>query len=389
MRAPSEDKQWAQKYILDPLTAPEPHEEDGPGTHFRPSPDPSPSPSPVPFITRPNSTTIPRTPTNRPPPPKSTPVSNNSRYPTPPNSASPRQSDFHPSNPFSLSYRHSVHATDPTRAPTNGHHTSSSLSLPPVKEREHRRRGSSLGERFPGDTSHRPLDVLRKEAKMADRAPHLRRKHRPGADTIDSLDDTMGIPYHHEGPYDATLLARNTSYTSSPVAATAATTEEALKATPKEYIRDALDKHVPLQGTAIIPSGAVGMDGRLMDYKEGADLMREPDAPGGAYKRWEGEKYLPEDLKGKGEPSFSLERALKEHKQSKQQDGGIELQNANKWDRGISNTHKRSISLAPNPSSATGVDGASDIRRSHSTSMRVGLKKRFGSLRRLKKHVDA
>jgi hypothetical protein len=25
-----------------------------------------------------------------------------------------------------------------------------------------------------------------------------------------------------------------------------------------------------------------------MRYEEGADLMREPDAPGGAYKRWEG-----------------------------------------------------------------------------------------------------
>jgi hypothetical protein len=23
-----------------------------------------------------------------------------------------------------------------------------------------------------------------------------------------------------------------------------------------------------------------------MQYEEGADLMREPDAPGGAYKRW-------------------------------------------------------------------------------------------------------
>ena len=31
----------------------------------------------------------------------------------------------------------------------------------------------------------------------------------------------------------------------------------------------------------------------------------------------EKQKYLPEDLKGKGEPSYSLEKALKEHKLSK------------------------------------------------------------------------
>jgi hypothetical protein len=136
--------------------------------------------------------------------------------------------------------------------------------------------------------SHRPLDQIRKENKAANRAPHLKKKHIPGADVIDSLDKTMfGGPYHHEGPYDATLLARNTSIDSSPLEAVRGTNEEALKATPKEYIRDALDKHLPLQGTAIIPPGMHGMDGKVMNYKEGADLMREPDAAGGAYKRWD------------------------------------------------------------------------------------------------------
>jgi hypothetical protein len=136
--------------------------------------------------------------------------------------------------------------------------------------------------------SHRPLDQLRKEAKAADRAPHLKKKHIPGADTIDSLDRSfLGGAYHHEGPYDATLLARNTSYKYSPVEAVRETNNEALKATPRENIRDALDKHVPLQGTAVIPPGMAGIDGRPMRYEEGADLMREEDAPGGAYKRWE------------------------------------------------------------------------------------------------------
>lgn len=137
--------------------------------------------------------------------------------------------------------------------------------------------------------SHRPLDQLRKEAKAANRAPHLRKKHLPGADTIDSLDRSMlGVPYHHDGPYDATLLARNTSYKSSPVEAVRGTNAEAIRATPRENIQDSLRKHVPLQGTAVIPPGMAGLDGKPMQYEEGADLMREPDAPGGAYKRWEG-----------------------------------------------------------------------------------------------------
>ena len=136
--------------------------------------------------------------------------------------------------------------------------------------------------------SHRPLDQLRKETKAANRAPHLRKKHLPGADIIDSLDRSMlGGPYHHEGPYDATLLARNTSYKSSPVEAVRGTNEEAIRATPREKIKDSLDRHVPLQGTAVIPPGMAGVDGKPMEYEEGADLMREPDAPGGAYKRWD------------------------------------------------------------------------------------------------------
>jgi hypothetical protein len=105
---------------------------------------------------------------------------------------------------------------------------------------------------------------------------------------IDSLDKSMGPAYHHEGPYDATLISRNANLKNPPVEAVRESNIEALKATPRENIRDALDKHVPLQGTAIIPPGMTGYDGKPMEYQEGADLMRETDAPGGAYKRWPG-----------------------------------------------------------------------------------------------------
>jgi hypothetical protein len=135
--------------------------------------------------------------------------------------------------------------------------------------------------------SHRPLDQLRKQTKSADRAPHLKRRHMPGADSIDVLDKSVfGGTYHHEGPYDATLLARNTSYQNSPVEAVKGTNNEAIRATPRENIKDSIDRHVPLQGTAIIPPGMTGLDGKIMRYEEGADLMREPEAQGGAYKRW-------------------------------------------------------------------------------------------------------
>lgn len=136
--------------------------------------------------------------------------------------------------------------------------------------------------------SHRPLDQIRKETKAAHRSPHLRKKAVPGADSIDVLDASLfGGAYHHEGPYDATLLSRNLDPRYSPVEAVKHSNAEALRATPRENIRDALDKRVPLQGTAVIPPGMSGIDGRRMSYEEGADLMREPDAAGGAYKRWD------------------------------------------------------------------------------------------------------
>ena len=166
---------------------------------------------------------------------------------------------------------------------------SASNSLENAKSRSGRQRASSLTQRHPGDMSHRPLDIIKAETKVADRSPHLKRSHIPGADLIDSLDDTMGSLYHHEGPYDATLKARN-NYTKndklSAVEAVRWSNEEALKATPKQLVQDSLMKNLPLQGTAVIPPGQREMSGEVMQYEEGDDLMRDPDAPGGAYRRW-------------------------------------------------------------------------------------------------------
>jgi hypothetical protein len=152
------------------------------------------------------------------------------------------------------------------------------------------RRTSSLSQRYQGDESHQPLNMLRKDSKKAYRAPHLNKRHIPGADLIDRLDPTPNkLPYHHEGPYDAALLARNTSYKSSPIAALEDSNREALKATPAEKIKDALEKHKPLDGVAVVPPGERDQLGRVYNYEEGTDMMREGNPEGGAYKRWDGE----------------------------------------------------------------------------------------------------
>jgi hypothetical protein len=152
-------------------------------------------------------------------------------------------------------------------------------------------RSGSLSARFPGDMSHRPLAMLKQQHRAADRNPfNYSRGHRhvkQPSDPIDVLDKTVPVPYHHDGPYDPTLADRNTNNLYPPIEAVRESNMEAIKATPRENIQDSLDKHVPLQGTAIIPPGMPDMSGRRMEYKEGADLMREKDAAGGAYKRYD------------------------------------------------------------------------------------------------------
>ncbi|KAF6844199.1 hypothetical protein CMUS01_01349 [Colletotrichum musicola] len=439
----------AKAYLLDPLTAPEPSQEDGPGSSFI-NPDPllrtfsqkKKGKEPV-RSTKSHSS-----------------HGQSSSYPTPPTSASPTRSSFHSSNPFSPTYkpaslpspREPASPASPStsnRAPgrstsvrSNGFRgpASPSSRFPPStsvtrsysahnrsiseengaprahssvqrsKSVNHHngqgglQRSGSLSQRYPGDMSHRPLDVLKREQRAADRAPHLRtRKNGPMTDTIDSLD-TIGGVYHHGGPYDATLASRNRNKMYAPVEAVKESNMEALRATPREYIQDSLEKHVPLQGTGTIPAGARDMRGHVMDYEEGADLMREPDAKGGAYKRWEGIKpYHPDDLKGKGEPSYTYEKDLKEKKRMRKASlshGPAEyemrsgINGQQRKDNGAM-VRQRSLSNAadgrPGPSaSPAGQSNSADVRRHNSTGKRLseGLKRRFGSIRR-KNHGDA
>ncbi|KAI1103578.1 hypothetical protein F4804DRAFT_309588 [Jackrogersella minutella] len=231
--------------------------------------------------------------------------------------------------------------------------------------------------------SERPLEAIKRATKAADRAPHLRKKNVARADIVDALDDTgIGGAYHHDGPYDATLASRNRDKRYAPVEAVKYGNAAALKATPREHVIDSLERHVPLQGTATIPPGHRDMSGRVMDYEEGADVMREDDAPGGPYKRWDHVKYHPNDLKGKGEPSYTIEEDLKRQKRlqrnSMNQTGDYEMQPSAR-----ATGSSKTPSVTVQRSASLGSAGPSSPRGKRFSD---GIKRRIGSLRH--KHDD-
>ncbi|KAK8000006.1 Protein kinase [Apiospora arundinis] len=280
-----------------------------------------------------------------------------------------------------------------------------SLSPPTLRARPPQRsntmasslgRSGSLSQRFPGDMSHRPLDQIKKETKVANRGPHLRKATLPRADPIDSLDNILGHSYHHEGPFDATLASRNTNKKYAPIEAVKTTNEEALKATPRELVQDSLTKHVPLQGTANIPPGMTDMNGRRMSYEEGTDLQRDRFASGGPSRRYEDIDYHPDDLKGKGE-SYTIERAFKHGKSASAGSGsgvyemqptGSSKSSPDKKEGDVmvrQRSRSSSFGEGPSGSGARATSSESPFGGSSSSPgkrIATGLKKRIGSIRR-------
>lgn len=97
-------------------------------------------------------------------------------------------------------------------------------------------------------------------------------------------------------------------------------------------------------------------------------------------------------MKGKGEPSFTIERDLKKekgHRQFLSEADAYEMRpGANRFSR-QGGSHQRSVSQSGEGSSSGAVytdspDGS--LRRSHTTGKKLseGLKRRFGSIRRKK-----
>ncbi|KAF4552600.1 Hypothetical protein D9617_9g023890 [Elsinoe fawcettii] len=328
------DSKQATAYLIDPLTAPEPSAETGPGSHFVPPSETS---------SRPRSTSTSKNPY---------------RHASKPSTSSAHSRHSSRGTPEKFpNYREAslgqLNDTPPTYDAATGSPTSST----------HRRRGSSLKERFPGDESHKPLEILRRDSKKAHRSPHLTKRHLPGTDSIDRLDPTVSaVPYHHEGPYDAAGLGRNHGGKKglAPIDALAGSNREALRATPVENVKNSVERHVPLDGTAVVPPGMEDRFGRRYEYEEGGNLMLEGDPEGGAYKRWPGVKYHPDDIKGKGEPSYSQDLALRSKTHEGESARGIEM----KDQEGLR------------------VDGTETSGRARGSSFTQGLKKRIGSLKK-------
>lgn len=118
--------------------------------------------------------------------------------------------------------------------------------------------------------------------------------------------------------------------------------------------------------------------------------MLEANPAGGAYKRWPGVEYHPEDIKGKGEPSYTVEKQLKEHNLN--ENGGYEKRRSasGAGEQGIEmQTHRRGVSSgSAGGGSALASTGVFDESREgmprRSGSLSQGLKKRWGSV---KKHM--
>lgn len=208
-------------------------------------------------------------------------------------------------------------AASPKQEPsrTSPRHKASGEHRSPTSEA--RNHGNSLTGLSSGTHSQSILDQIKKDAKSANRAPHLRKSHQIRPDILDKLSTVAGPPYHHEGPYDASLFARNQDDRSSPLHALDHSNRETLKATPPEKILDSVRGHRPLDGVATYAPGEIDRNGTIYDYQQGDNMMILGGNPeGGAYKRWPGLTYHPDDVKGKGEPSYSVEKALKGHKKA-------------------------------------------------------------------------
>ena len=83
-------------------------------------------------------------------------------------------------------------------------------------------------------------------------------------------------------------MSRNRDPRHAPLGAIDSTNKEALKATPRENIKDAVERHKPLDGVAGVPPGHSDRFGRQYNYEEGADLMHESSSADAGYKRWPG-----------------------------------------------------------------------------------------------------
>lgn len=114
------------------------------------------------------------------------------------------------------------------------------------------------------------------------------------------------------------------------------------------------------------------------------------------------QKYHPEDYKGKGEPSFSIDRAIKKH-DAETATSGRSAGNSYEMHTPLKNGVSRQRSVSGSGAADLGpraygngygngvkTGEASEVKRSNTTGRKMGdgLKRRFGSLRRSTKDSE-
>ncbi|KAI5846975.1 hypothetical protein BZA05DRAFT_131633 [Tricharina praecox] len=217
----------------------------------------------------------------------------------------------------------------------------------------------SRSQRVP--RSSRPSSTPRRHS-----SPHRHRRkisQIPGPDPIDRLG-AIGGAYHHDGPFEATLFARQ-QVKHAPIEAVKYTNAAALAATPKASIQDSLEGHYPLQGTAMYRPG----EGGLGDYEEYDVNVRD-----GKWGRWDHMYYRDEDRRAKGEPGYTVGEFEKQQKAARRARSASSGGRPNEFEmrRSAGNTH-----AAKDRSSERVRDvGYGDYYSSGSTSKMDGLKKR-------------
>lgn len=152
----------------------------------------------------------------------------------------------------------------PPRPPHGRSRSHDSSSTFPIRDRERSSRSSRTDRTSPADPSV-PRTHRRKISRI------------PAPDPIDVLGSVLDTPYHHDGPFEATLLARQVPGR-APVDALKWSNAQTIIATPAASWRDCFDSHYPLSGVAAYPPGKGG----LGEYEEYDIQQRDGDL--GRYK---------------------------------------------------------------------------------------------------------
>ncbi|EPS44657.1 hypothetical protein H072_1355 [Dactylellina haptotyla CBS 200.50] len=263
-----------------------------------------------------------------------------------------------------------------SRSPTNPFRASYEPSTPPPVQREHRQphhhhRPQHSQRSMPRNNGPRAAPPKRHSRTESRQKPVQRVL---AADTIDSLDTSFGLfTFHHEGPYDATLSHRNRNPHRSPVQATRYGNEMALKATAPQDIQNSLQFGRPLDAVALFPPGTQIYGGDVLEYEE-YDVNRKD----GNFRRYPGEQYRDEDLKGKGIEGYDGDLAEKKRKEAKHR-RGKSLDNSNNKAGDVTFAEPETITtVRRNGSTAGRLEGAA-----------ARIKRTFSIKRKERKPEDA